>query len=192
LETDTEIVSRLKNRDQTAYLELINLYGDRVVNICFGFLKSEEDARDIAQEVFVEVFLSIRHFRAEASLSTWIYRIAVNKSLDVIRKHNRKKRFAFMQSLSEWKSSENCDMLFNPETPLSRLLAKEQYAILDQAISTLSGSQRIAWTLHKSEGMPQAEAALVMDTTVSAFESLIHRARENICRYVEKRYKTRT
>lgn len=185
---DLELVNRLKHKDQSAYVELVNLYSERVLNICFGFLRSEEEARDTAQEVFIEIFLSIRHFRSDSALSTWIYRIAVNKSLDLLRKHQRKKRFAYLVRLSHGNPGETGMVPASGDTPLSQMIAREQQAFLERAVGHLPGSQRIAWTLHKLEGMPQTEVATVMGNTVPAVESLIHRAKKNIARYMEKRY----
>ncbi len=90
---------------------------EKVRNICFRYVNNVDDADDIAQEVFIQVFESISHFREEAQISTWVYRIAVNKSLDFIRSKNRKKRFAQLTSL--FKSGEDEDIIEIPsfETP---------------------------------------------------------------------------
>ncbi len=90
---------------------------EKVRNICFRYVNNVDDADDIAQEVFIQVFESISHFREDAQISTWVYRIAVNKSLDFIRSKNRKKRFAQLTSL--FRSGEDADIIEIPsfETP---------------------------------------------------------------------------
>ena len=87
-----DLLRKLKSGDKSAFNELVILYGNKVLNTCYRFLLDKEDAEDISQEVFIEVFQSIKTFRSDSKLSTWIYRIAVTKSLDEIKKRNRKKR----------------------------------------------------------------------------------------------------
>ena len=92
-------IEALKNGDEKAYSQLVDDFQQRVYNTCLGFLKNPEEADDMTQEVFIEIFRSIRQFRNDAKLSTWIYRIAVNKSLGLLRAKTRKKRFAKLKSL---------------------------------------------------------------------------------------------
>ena len=95
-------ISSIKQKDPDSFKELVETFKDNVYNTCFGFLRNAEDAQDVAQEVFIEVFESIDGFREDAKLSTWIYRIAVTKSLEYLRWKKRKKRWAMVQSL--WNS----------------------------------------------------------------------------------------
>ena len=83
---EVDLISKLKNYDKSAFDVLINLYSKKVINTCYRFLLDKQDAEDLAQDVFVEVFQSIQSFRGDAKLSTWIYRIAVTKCLDEIKK----------------------------------------------------------------------------------------------------------
>ena len=96
---EKELVQQLKRNEPGAFKTVVELYQDRVLNTCFRFLFNREDAEDVSQEVFIEVYRSIASFRAEAKLSTWIYHIAVTRSIDLIRKKNRKKRFSQVKSL---------------------------------------------------------------------------------------------
>ena len=96
---EKNLVPALVEGKEDAFRMLVDLYKDRVFNTSIGLLQNTEDAEDISQEVFVEVFNSIAKFRAESTLSTWIYRITVTKSLDLIRRKKRKKRFAFVTSI---------------------------------------------------------------------------------------------
>ena len=91
---EAELLQKLKAGDKAAFSELVRLYSNRVINTCYRFLLDKEDAEDVSQEVFIEVFQSIGSFRGDAKLSTWIYRIAVTRSLDEIKKRNRKKRLS--------------------------------------------------------------------------------------------------
>ena len=82
---EEDIIRGLKEGDSRKFKELVDQYQVPVRNICAGIVKDRQEAEDLAQEVFVEVFKSIRNFRGESRLSTWIYRVAVNKSLNFKR-----------------------------------------------------------------------------------------------------------
>ena len=90
---EKDLVQNLKIGNPAAFNALVSQYSSRVMNTCYRFLLNQHDAEDIAQEVFIEVYQSIGSFRQEAKLSTWIYRIAVTKCLDELKKRQRKKRF---------------------------------------------------------------------------------------------------
>src|SRR5210317_2479206 len=90
------LVSDLKDGEEEAFRYLVDQYQDKVYNTCISFVKNPDDADDLTQEVFLEVYNSIHKFRLESKLSTWIYRISVNKSLEYLRKMKRKKRFGFL------------------------------------------------------------------------------------------------
>jgi RNA polymerase sigma factor (sigma-70 family) len=180
--TNAVNVTALKQGDQDAFRDIVAAYQDKVFNTCLGFLDSRQEAEDTSQEVFIEVFRSIKEFRGDASLSTWIYRITVTKALQEIRKKRRLKRFALFIPRGDEKD-DPLDRVSDPEErnhPLSQLVDKEQAEILHAALSALPESQRVAFTLHKVEGLSHQEIASIMDSTTSGVESLIHRARVNL------------
>lgn len=160
---------------------MVEQYKDRVFNTCLGFLENRQEAEDVAQEVFIEVYRSIGDFRGEAKFSTWLYRIAVSKSLEEIRRKKRKKRFAFLVSVEQHDGI--AETMIDPETeshPLSQLENKERATVLFTALNSLAESQRVAFTLHKVEGLSYEEVSEVMHTSLSSVQSLIHRARQNL------------
>ncbi|UCH14944.1 MAG: sigma-70 family RNA polymerase sigma factor, partial [Bacteroidales bacterium] len=83
--TDKEFVLEIRKGNQQAFRKFVEKHQLTVVKICNGFVHNPQDAEDIAQEVFIEVYQSVHKFRGEAKLSTWLYRIAVNKSLNHLR-----------------------------------------------------------------------------------------------------------
>jgi RNA polymerase sigma factor (sigma-70 family) len=97
--SENELITLLKQGDVKAFEYLVNNNQVRIYNACLGVLRSAEDAEDVSQEVFVEVYRSIAGFKGESKLTTWMYRIAMTKSLDYLRGKKRKKRFAFVKSL---------------------------------------------------------------------------------------------
>ena len=88
---ESELIKKLKLGDEKAFRILFDLYRSNVYNTAAGFLTNVNDAEDVTQEVFIQVFKSIKHFKENSKLSTWIYRITVTKSLDLLRKKKTKK-----------------------------------------------------------------------------------------------------
>ena len=93
------LIEKLRHGDEAAFREIVETWKNMVYNTGLGILQNAEDAEDVTQEVFVQVFESIKTFKAESKLSTWLYRITVSKALDHLRRKKRKKRFAYIQSL---------------------------------------------------------------------------------------------
>lgn len=178
-----------KNIDDASLLnqfpDLVEKYQHMVFSTCYNFLKNREDAEDVAQEVFVEIYRSREKFRGDSALSTWIYKISVNRSMDHIRKRNRKKR-----SLFAFKSVENEEMerLSNKEysNPYQEIEEKEKRIIIESAINKLPERQRVAFTLAKVEGIKQDKVAEIMETTVGSVESLLIRAKKKLKELLKK------
>jgi len=173
---DGLLLNKIKLGDKVALNYLINLYRGRVINTCYKFLLDKEDAEDVSQEVFIEVYQSIRSFRGDSKLSTWIYRIAVTKSLDELKKRNRKKRITSIGKLLHLDDLTN--WIAGGSAPDKLLHEKEKMKEVLQALSSLPDSQRIAFTLSKVEGYSNAEIAEIMNTSQLAVESLISRAKK--------------
>jgi RNA polymerase sigma factor (sigma-70 family) len=183
------LIRLLKEGDETAFKELVLTWQDMVFNTVLSILQNEEDAEDVSQEVFIQVYQSINAFKAESKLSTWMYRIATTKSLDHLRKKKRKKRFAYVQSLFglAYEEKEQPVTFYHPGVVLDN---KEKAAVLFKALNLLPEKQKVAFTLHKVEGLSYQQVGEVMGTTLPAVESLIHRAKGNLKKQLEHYYKT--
>ena len=181
------LITRIKKNDPQAFGDLVESFKDRVYNTCLGMVHHDDDAMDLSQEVFLEVYKSLDGFRGEAKLSTWIYRIAVTKSLEHLRKAKRKKRFAFLSSLTG-SESESVSTAQNWVHPGVQLENKERAGILFQSIEKLPDNQRIAFTMHKVEGLSYQEVSEIMKVSVSSIESLMFRARKNLKKYLHEYY----
>ena len=143
-------------------------------------LNNKEDSEDLTQEVFVEVYKSLASFRGESKLSTWIYRIAVTKSLDFIRRKKRKKRFGIIKKVFNADDSFEDIIDDNNPDPEVRLEELDRIKILNEALGTLPENQRAAFTLSKYDEISYKEIAEILDTTIPSVESLIHRAKNNL------------
>jgi len=182
------IVERLKAGDETAYRELVEGQQQRVLNTALGLVQNHELAEDITQEVFIEVFRSIDKFGGQSSLSTWIYRITVNKCLDAIRYQKRGKRFAFITSLFRQDTGELKYESPHFDHPGVALEKKENARILFAAVEELPENQKTAFVLSQMEDLPQKEIAEIMNISVKAVESLIQRAKVNLRKKLENIY----
>lgn len=180
-----ELIQGLRQADENAFRYLVETYKDRVYNTAFGVVQNAEDAEDVAQEVFIQVYRSIHSFKGESKLSTWLYRIATTRALDLLRSRKSKKRFGLMQRLFG-DNNEPVHEIPDFNHPGVAMDQKENAAKLFKAISKLPENQKLAFTLHKLEDLSYQEVSEVMQTTVPAVESLMHRAKQNLKKILEK------
>ncbi len=177
--TEQELIYGLRNGEEWAFRELVNRFQNNVFNTSLGLLQQHADAEDIAQEVFIQVYRSINSFKAESSLSTWIYRITITKSLDHLRSKKRKKRFGFVSSL--FGAGETAfDELKDFDHPGVQLDRKEDAAILFKLIAQLPENQQAAFILNKVEELSYREIASILNSTEAAVDSLLQRAKQNL------------
>jgi len=175
---EQELIRGLQNGHEDAFRHLMRHYGDRVHNTVLGMIQDREEAGDITQEVFIEVFRSVSAFRGESRLSTWVYRIAIRKSLDHIKSKKRKKRFGMMIRLGF--GQDDAHEVSDFHHPGIALENKESAALLFKAIDGLPENQRTAIVLAKIEGLKQDEVAGIMKLSVGAVESLLSRAKQKL------------
>jgi RNA polymerase sigma-70 factor, ECF subfamily len=186
---DLEIINKLKSGDDETFRLVVEKYQKLVLNCSYRFLRNRESAEDLTQEVFLEVFESIHSFRADSRLSTWIYRIAVTKSLNHLKSLKRKKRFAVVISL--FGDDAVSERITSPDAsgPERELENQERAKVLNRALDRLPENQRIAFTLSKYKEMSYEEIASMMGTSIPSVESLIHRAKTNLKKILSAYYK---
>jgi RNA polymerase sigma-70 factor (ECF subfamily) len=167
---------------------MVENYRNRVFHTVLNILQDTTEAEDAAQETFIQVFESIRSFKEESSLSTWIYRIAVHKALDKIRR--RKTRQRLRKVLPWWMPQENKSSgeIFHHPGIVSE--NKEKASVLFKAIESLPEKQKLAFTLIKVQGMNYEEACEILQQNIKAVESLITRAKLNLQKKLEHYYKS--
>lgn len=181
------LVDGLKTKQRAAFEQLVATYQHMVFNTALGIIHNHEEAEDVAQEVFIQVYESVSQFKGESKLSTWLYRITITKALDWQRRKQRKKRFAVITSLFGLNNEVVADP---PDFVHPGVLAenKERSAILFKAIDKLPDNQKLAFVLVKIEEQSYQEAADIMGTSVGAVESYMHRAKQNLRKLLEQYY----
>lgn len=176
---DSQILQGIQNGDETAFRELVENYQDMVINVCNRFVHSREDALDISQEVFIKAYRSVDQFRGQARLSTWLYRIAVNKSLNFLRDKKRKNIFNSLDLLFDRQKDNPADQMKDNDADVTEKMEKnEKMDILYQALDSLPKKQRVAVTLNKLEELSYKEVAEIMDVSVSETGVLINRGKK--------------
>lgn len=188
--TESDFIVELKSHSASAYGKLLDDFQQKVFATCISFVPNTQDAEDIAQEVFVEVFNSIEKFKGNSKLSTWIYRITTNKCLEFIRKRNTKKRFAFLQSLSGKEVPLDKSSYFTEMNHPGIILEnKENSETLFYAINQLPETQKVIFTLHKVDGKSYQEISDITGKSVSSVESLMFRSKKNLQKLLGNFYK---
>lgn len=178
--TESQLIAGLLAGNGQAIQLLIDTYKNRVFNTILGMVQNTEDAEELAQDVFIKALQNVEKFKGQSQISTWLYRIAINTSLDHLKMRSRKKRFAFMISLSggtEENPAPNPPDFVHPGLQLEN---KELAQTLFKAINQLAEKQKTALVLTKIEGLSYEQTAQVMETTVAAVESLLFRAKQNL------------
>jgi RNA polymerase sigma-70 factor, ECF subfamily len=187
LAEDIILVESIKNGYEDSFQKLVETHQDMIFRVCYGFVKNADDAEDLTQEVFIQVFKNINSFRGESGISTWMYRIAVNKSINFLRQQKVRKIFGPISNLLT--GHENQVSSGQSKTPEQILVHKQTEDALNKAIDSLPENQRTAFILHKYDDLPQQKIAEIMDISVSAVESLIFRAKSNLQQKLSKFYK---
>lgn len=184
--TEAELIKGLLAKSENAFRYLIDSYGDRVHNTILSIIQNKEDAEDLTQEVFVEIYNSISKFKGESQLYTWVYRIATTKSLDLLRKRKAKKRFAFITSIFSGDEEMEIQDFNHPGIIQENT---ERAKVLFAAMNKLPENQRAAFTLSQIENLSYKEIAEVLNLSVSSVESLIFRAKGNLKKLLQDYYK---
>ncbi|MBK6936576.1 MAG: RNA polymerase sigma factor [Chitinophagaceae bacterium] len=182
---EQELIRKIKEERRRAFKYLVDTYRGKVYNTALGIVQNSEDAEDVAQEVFIQVYRGIGNFKGEAKLSTWLYRIATTRALDLLRSRKSKKRAAFIQRLFG-EGNEPVYEIPDFHHPGVALDKKENATKLFKAIAQLPENQKVAFTLSKLEDLSYQEVSDVMKTSVPAVESLLHRAKQNLKKILEK------
>ena len=182
------MISKLLNSQyDISFKELFDVNKTMVYNLVLSFLQNTEDAEDLTQDVFIEVYRSFDKFKGNSSVSTWIYRISVNKSLDFLRKKKRKKHFAiFSRLFSDDEISSDKNKIVHFDHPGILMEQKENARLLFKLINELKENQKTAFILFHIEELSQKEIAEIMGISSKAVELLVRRAKLKLKEKLEK------
>lgn len=176
------LIRAIGRGDRIAFEKLYAHFSKKVLNTALHYTQDLSDAEEILQDVFLSIYKNADKFRGQAAVSTWIYRITVNTSLNFLKK---KSRFRFF-SLSKTKNEE-----IVADYPNFEGEANEELAFILRQINRLPESQKTAFILSYLEELPRQEVANIMEISLKAVESLLQRAKANLKIMLEKDNKFR-
>jgi RNA polymerase sigma-70 factor (ECF subfamily) len=171
---DADLLAALRRRDPDAFSVLFEAYSDKVYRLALGMLEDEAEAEGVVQDAFLRLFERLDQFEARSKLSTWLYRVAYNLTIDRLRKRRPTlsmddpdtDELPLPQVLVDWRQW--------PE----RILSDEELtAELDKAIASLPEKYRAVFMLREIEGLSVAETAVITHVTPANVKVRLHRAR---------------
>jgi len=178
---ETELIEQIKNREEKAFTIFIDLHKDMVFRICLSFAHNKEDAEELTQDVFVDAISNINSFKKEAKIQTWLYRIAINKSLNLKRSRRKNSLLEILgMTPTIEKEIHDKDLMLTHSNAEANRITEENNKTLYACIACLREEQRIAFTLNKVDGFSYAEVAEIMKISVAKTETLIHRAKKKL------------
>jgi len=173
---DVDLVRLAQEGDTRAFDELVVRYRDKVYRLSFKILRHEDDAAEALQDAFLSAFRGLKNFKAESTFSTWLYRVATNASLMKYRKR-RDDHVSLEQSQSYQTDAEPLAIPDWSQQPLEELLDTETREIMEEGLRKLPEDLRTVFILRDEEGHSNAEVAEILDLSVAAVKSRLHRAR---------------
>jgi RNA polymerase sigma-70 factor (ECF subfamily) len=188
--TDRDLIKLILQGDKEKFRMLVEQYQQMVFRTCMGFLHDKDAADDLTQDIFIQAYQSLHSFKGEATFSTWIYRIAVNASLNRVRKNSGIPILSRLDSLfGSGKEKEISLPVYENEDPESILIRQEHNKWVQDGLDRLPENQRTAIVLSKYDDLSQKEIAEIMNTTEGAVEALIQRAKTNLRVNLSSSYK---
>ena len=175
---DIEVIERFQRGDAGAFDEFLNKYQDRIYSFLYRLCGCPEDSADVAQETFLNAFRYLNNFRGEASFKNWLYKIAANSCYKFKRKGKNEPEFEL--SLEQFLPHENetkLEISSKIMAPEGQVLSNELSDLIERAVLKLPKKYRLVIVLRDMEGVSGEEAAEVLDISLAAVKSRLHRAR---------------
>lgn len=178
--SEIDLIRRARLEDTSAYEELVRRYYGKIYGLVYGMLSSREDAEDVTQEVFVKAWKALGHFREQASFYTWIYRIAINRTVNFRKKRNRRKTVQFEEFDPDIKQAESYKEFSSKGSVLRKMNLGEFQKKMNEALMTLSDKHRAVVIMHDVQGMPHSEIAGIMGCSEGTVRSRLFYARKKL------------
>ncbi|MBC7794895.1 MAG: sigma-70 family RNA polymerase sigma factor [Clostridia bacterium] len=179
--TDLDLFHGAQRGDYDAFEEVVRRFHDRVYRLAFGMTKNQTEAEEVVQDTFLNVFRSIKSFRADSSPGTWIYRVTANSALMRLRTKSRKPLLSLEEVPNGASVNGNLDFLTPPNAwsrqPDEKLLTKELVSVIDAAVDLLPEKYRLVLLLRDVEGLSNDDVAQTLGLTIPTVKSRLHRSR---------------
>jgi RNA polymerase sigma factor (sigma-70 family) len=181
---DQLLVKLAQGEDLAAYDELVRRYQERIYATIYHMTSNHEDANDLAQEAFIKAFRALKTFKGDSSFFTWVYRIAVNKTINFLKQ--RKNRGQMSLNDLDFNAEHDPDLvdLISEKTPRRDLNLAELQTKLNEGMQKLSEVHRLVVTLHDVQGLSHEEISKIIDCNTGTVRSRLFYARQQLQAYL--------
>src|SRR2546425_7171776 len=174
------LVKKAQGGDLSAFDELVRRYQERIYSTIYHMTSNHEDANDLAQESFIKAFQALKSFKGDSSFFTWVYRIAINKTINFLKQ--RKNRTHMSLNDVDFNAEHDPDLmaLISDKTPRREINLAELQDKLNAAMQKLSHIHRLVVTLHDVQGLSHEEISKIMDCNTGTVRSRLFYARQQL------------
>jgi len=181
---DVELVQRSKKGDMSAYDQLVRRYQERIYATIYHMTSNHEDANDLAQETFIKGYQALKSFKGHSGFYTWIYRIAVNKTINFLKQRKNKIHMSLNDLDFNAENDPDLVALISDRTPRRDVGLAELQEKLNAAMHKLSEVHRLVVTLHDVQGLSHEEIGKIMDCNIGTVRSRLFYARQQLQAYL--------
>ena len=178
------LVKRAKQGDLSAYDDLVRRYQERIYATVYHMTANHEDANDLAQDAFIKAFQALKSFKGGSSFYTWVYRIAVNKTINFLKQRKHKAQMSLDDMDFNAEHDPDLVALISDKTPRREVSLTELQEKLNAAMQKLSEPHRLVVTLHDVQGLSHEEIAEIMDCNIGTVRSRLFYARQQLQAYL--------
>ena len=183
---EPQLVKLILKGDQLAFAELVELYQEKLYHMAYRMLNNKQEAEDVVQETFLRVYNNLYRYDENQKFSTWIYRIATNLCIDLLRK--RKLVYSLDAESSDYEGLDGYSMIpSDHRTPESELLISETQSIIHKAIEQLPPKYKSVMVLRYIHELSLQEVGDILDMPVTTIKTRVHRGREYLRKKLEYR-----
>mgnify|MGYP001290367584 CR=1 FL=1 len=174
MNNEARLIKKAKAGNLEAFEQLILQYEKRIYNFCYRMTNNQEDAEDLAQEIFIKVYKNLNSFKGNSKFSTWIYRIAYNTCVD---KYRKKKVTTVSLTLNNDEEEKEIDLPSNDPLPEERVVSREEYDVVCECISALKPEYKTVVVLRDIQNYTYDEIAEILNVPLGTVKSHISRGR---------------
>ena len=178
--SDRDLVVRARARDMAAYDELIRRYQRKIYQLVYNMTSNREDAEDLTQDVFVKAYSALEHFKGDSSFYTWVYRIAVNRTINYLKKRRRNAALSLDDMDQAVERDPDYVELRSRESPVRDATLSELQKKLNEALQTLSEKHRTVVVLHDIQGIQHDEIGRMLGCSEGTVRSRLFYARQEL------------
>jgi RNA polymerase sigma-70 factor (ECF subfamily) len=183
-EEEWSLVRRAQREDTAAYDELVRRYQERIYATIYHMTSNHEDANDLAQDAFIKAYRALRSFKGDSSFYTWVYRIAVNKTINFLKQRKNKAHMSLDDLDFNAEHDPDLVALISDKTPRREVNLAELQEKLNAAMQKLSEPHRLVVTLHDVQGLSHEEIAKIMGCNIGTVRSRLFYARQQLQAYL--------